>query len=121
MIEHRRLDPAEFQRCVAFVSQQVEALALRFGVPDARGMDLEDLLSALPISTRVRADVMLDGINGQTADGSPAMAVAARYVRALAEDVWEADDRSPIVASPDRSGYSAHLQGARSREAGLAK
>ena len=88
MIEHRRLDPAEFQRCVAAVTHKVEALALRLGVREASCLDLESTLSALPPSSRGHAGVMLDGLALRASEEDQAMAVAARYVRALAAEVW---------------------------------
>jgi hypothetical protein len=88
MIEHRRLEPAEFQRCVAVVTHKVEALAARLGVLEAGQLDLESTLSALPPSSRGHAGVMLDGLALRASDEDQAMAVAARYVRALAAEVW---------------------------------
>jgi hypothetical protein len=88
MIEHRRLDPAEFRRCVAVVTHKVEALALRSGVLEAGCLDLESTLSALPPSSRGHAGVMLDGLALRASEEDQAMAVAARYVRALAAEVW---------------------------------
>lgn len=90
MIEHgRRIEPAEFQRCVTLVAGKIDALAVRLGVSDAGRLDLEETLARLPPPSRGRAGVMLDGIVVQTCDDNPAMAMAARYVRALANDVWE--------------------------------
>ena len=89
MIEHRRIEPAEFQRCVALLSRKIEDLAARAGVPEEERLDLEGILTALPPSSRGRASLILDGIDVQASEGSPAMAMAARYVRALAKDVWD--------------------------------
>ena len=86
--EHRRLEPAEFQRCVAVVTHKVEALAVRSGVLEAGCLDLESTLSALPPSSQGHAGVMLDGLALRGTDKDQAMVVAAHYVRALAAEVW---------------------------------
>jgi hypothetical protein len=41
MIEHRRIEPAEFQRCVALLSRKIEDLAARAGVPEEERLDLK--------------------------------------------------------------------------------
>jgi hypothetical protein len=61
--EHRRLEPAEFQRCIAVVTHKVEALAVRLGMLEAGRLDLESTLSDFPPSSRGRhAGIMLDGL-----------------------------------------------------------
>ena len=93
MVERRRIESAEFQEGVALMCYRVETLASRKGIPDAEYFDLQGALSALPPSRRGRASVMLEGIALQSFDESPATAFAARYVRALADDVWNTADR----------------------------
>jgi hypothetical protein len=95
MIGLRRIDPAEFERCVAVVAQRIEALAKRLGVLEAGRLDLESTLSALPPSSRGHVGAMLDGIALRATDDDRTMAVAARYVRALADDVWASADHAP--------------------------
>jgi hypothetical protein len=94
MIGLRRIDPAEFERCVAVVAQRIEALAKRSGVLEAGRLDLESTLSALPPSSRGHVGAMLDGIALQATDDNRTMAVAARSVRALADDVWASADHA---------------------------
>jgi hypothetical protein len=43
---------------------------------------------------------MLNGIQVSAADERPAMAAAARYVSALAEDIWEAFPEAPHHMQP---------------------
>jgi hypothetical protein len=88
MIGHRRIDPAEFERCVALLTSRIEALAGRPGSASGEYTDLQGALSALTPSNRGRAGVLLDGIALRVTDDDRAMAVAARYVRALAAEVW---------------------------------
>ena len=88
MIEHRRIEPAEFQRSVAFLTRKIGALSKLNGDLDRDHVDLQDALASLPPVRRNRAGVLLDGIAVQAASENPAMATAARYVRALAQEVW---------------------------------
>ena len=104
-VEHRRVEPAEFQQCVILLTHKIEAVAVRCGVPNAGDLDLEGVLTALPRESRGRVGAMLNGIGAQVTHENRVMAVAARYVRALAADVWNSADR----ALPDSSlGQQAH-------------
>lgn len=53
--------------------------------------DLEGMLAAMPPLVRDRVKLMLNGIDIQTEYDEPIMALAARYVLRLAENVWEAN------------------------------
>jgi hypothetical protein len=99
MIEHRHVEPVEFQRCVALLSRKIGDLAVRAGVPEEECLDLERILTALPSLSRSRAYVILGGIDVQASKGSPAMAMAARYVRALADDVWDSAQHPAATAN----------------------
>jgi hypothetical protein len=89
MIEHSPVEPAEFQRCVALLSRKMEDLAVCAGLPEEKRLDLEGILAALPPISRSRACIILDGIGAHASEEGTAMAVAARYVRALADDIWD--------------------------------
>ena len=93
MVERRRVEPAEFQKGVALMCYRVEALAGHGGLPAAEYFDVQGVLSALPPFSRGRASVMLEAIALQSFDESPVTAFAARYVRAMAHDVWDTVDR----------------------------
>ena len=72
---------------------------MRAGVPEEECLDLERILTARPSLSRSRAYVILDGINVQALKGSPAMAMAARYVRALADGVWDSAQHPAATAN----------------------
>ena len=90
MIEHRPIEPVEFQRAVALLTQKIDALSGFKGEQASGYVDLQDALASLAPVSRDRASVLLDGIAMEAADENPAMAMAARYVRALAQEVWNA-------------------------------
>lgn len=103
MSQRFRPDPAEFERCVTFLCVKIEGVALRAGASDADCTDLEGTLTAMPPLLRDRARLMLRGIEIQTEYDEPVMALAARYVLRLAEDVWEANPHPlPRAAAPPR-------------------
>lgn len=85
--------PSEFERCVALLTDKLQEISLRAGVAEEDCGHLEAMLAALPPIWRKRATVVLDGIQMQAAEESPAMAIAARYVLRLAEEVWEIEGR----------------------------
>jgi hypothetical protein len=89
------ISPTEFRRCVTLIERKLCELAMKLGVPDSECADLDGLLSALPEIGRSRARAMLNGLQVSAADEHPTMAAAARYVCALAEDIWEASPEPP--------------------------
>src|SRR5215211_2514868 len=91
MSQRFRPDPAEFERCVSHLCIKLETIAVRAGVPGADCSDLEGMLAAMPPLVRDRAKLMLEGIEIHTEYDEPVMALAARYVVRLAEDVWAAN------------------------------
>jgi len=106
MSQRFRPDPAEFERCVTFLCVKIETVALRAGAPDADCSDLEGTLAAMAPLLRDRARLMLSGIEIQTEYDEPVMALAARYVLRLAEDVWETNPY-PVPRSAARPRYLA--------------
>jgi hypothetical protein len=52
---------------------------------------------------------MLDGIALRASDDDRPMAMAARYVRALAEDVWDTAERSALYPIPSEQDRLARL------------
>ena len=90
MSQRFRLDPAAFERCVSHLCIKIEPVALRAGVPGADCSDLEGMLAEMPPLTRARVKLMLEGIEIHTEYDEPVMALAARYVLRLAQDVWAA-------------------------------
>jgi hypothetical protein len=95
MVERRSVEPAAFQEGVALMCHRVEALAGHEGIRGAEYFDLQRVLLALLASTRRRAGVMLDGIAVSSFDKDPAVAFAARYVRALAGNTWDSAHDAP--------------------------
>ncbi len=104
MIGLRRIDPAEFERCVSQLCIKVESISLRGGVLGADCSDLEGMLAAMPPLVRDRAKLMLEGIEIHTEYDEPVMALAARYVLRLAEDVWQANPH-PLTHAPVPAGH----------------
>jgi hypothetical protein len=104
MSERFRPDPAAFERCVGHLCVKIETIALRAGLSDADCSDLEGTLAAMPPLVRDRIKLMLDGIEIQTEYDDPIMALAARYVLRLAENVWEANPH-PLTHSGLASRY----------------
>jgi hypothetical protein len=93
------ISPTEFRRCVMLIERKLCELATKLGVPDSECADLDGLLAALPEIGRSRARAMLNGLQVSAADEHPTMAAAARYVCALAEDIWEASPEPPSFAT----------------------
>ena len=79
--------PEQFERCVALLTERLQGMAARAGVPDQDCADLQGTLAALPPFSRDRASVMLQGVRAQTGDAC--MAFAASYILNLANEVWE--------------------------------
>ncbi len=99
MSQRFRPDPAEFERCVSHLCLKIETIAVRAGVLGADCSDLEGMLRAMPPLTRDRVRLMLEGIEIHTEYDEPVMALAARYVLRLAEDVWQANPH-PLTHAP---------------------
>jgi hypothetical protein len=99
MSQRFRPDPAEFERCVSHLCIKLETIAVRAGVPGADCSDLEGMLAAMPPLVRDRAKLMLEGIEIHTEYDEPVMALAARYVVRLAQDVWAANPH-PLTHTP---------------------
>jgi hypothetical protein len=81
-------DAAEFRRNVAFLTRQLETIAVRAGVPDGDCADPQSLFAALPLSARDEAVDLLDHIQLKASDADLGVAFAARYLLRLARDVW---------------------------------
>jgi hypothetical protein len=104
MVIRSGIDPADFRACVTLIEQKLCEVAGKLGVPESQCADLDGLLTALPFVGRSRARAMLNGIQVSAADEHPAMAAAARYVSALAEDIWEAFPEPPHHMQPNDWG-----------------
>jgi hypothetical protein len=88
MLSSYSTDAAEFRRNVAFLTRQLEGVAVRAGVPDGDCADAQSLLAALPLSARDDAVDLLDRIQLKASDADLGVAFAARYLLRLARDVW---------------------------------
>ncbi len=99
MSQRFRPDPAVFEQCVSQLCIKIETISLRAGVPDADCSDLEGMLTAMAPLIRDRIKLMLEGIEIQTEYDDPVMALAARYILRLAQNVWEANPH-PLTHKP---------------------
>jgi hypothetical protein len=81
-------DAAEFRRNVAFLTRQLEGIAVRAGVPDGDCGDPQSLFAALPPYARDDTVDLLDRIQLKASDADLGVALAARYLLRLARDVW---------------------------------
>jgi hypothetical protein len=99
MAQRFRPDPDEFERSVSHLCLKIETIAIRAGAPGADCSDLEGMLAAMPPLVRDRAKLMLEGIEIHTEFDDPVMALAARYILRLAQNVWEANPH-PLTHAP---------------------
>ena len=97
MSERFRPHPAEFERCVELLCTKIAAVGARSGLADSGCDELEDNLAALGAFGRARVKLMLEGAAIQSEFSDPTMALAARYLLDLAQDIWE---ENPRAASP---------------------
>lgn len=81
--------PRDFHRCVELLTHKLAEIAARSGAREEECQSLESILAVLPPMSRQRASVVLNGIQVQSDEEYPAMAVAARYVLRLAEEIWD--------------------------------
>lgn len=81
--------PRDFHRCVELLTHKLAEIAMRSGAREEECQSLESILTVLPPTSRQRASVVLNGIQVQSDEEYPVMAVAARYVLKLAEEIWE--------------------------------
>jgi hypothetical protein len=106
MFQRFRPEPAEFRRNVELLARKLDNIAAGAGVPESECTDLESTLAALPPFARGRVAVLLQGIHVQAEEDNPAMAMAAHYVLALAQEVWDASPAAP-AARPSGAGDAA--------------
>jgi hypothetical protein len=104
MSQRFRPDPAAFERCVSQLCLKIEAISHRAGVAGADCSDLEGMLAEMPPLIRDRVKLMLEGIEIHTEYDDPVMALAARYILRLAQNVWEANPH-PLFHQPARQRH----------------
>jgi hypothetical protein len=74
---------------VTFLCTKIETIAMRSGLSDADCADIDGTLAAMPPVVRDRIKLMLNGINIQSEYDDPTMALAARYMLRLAQNIWD--------------------------------